>query len=283
MTGGKVVCPVCPHHCALADGETGRCRARAARNGAVVSLNYGRVASLCLDPVEKKPFARWRPGQFILSVGSFGCNLRCPFCQNDAISQAGAAFPTTAVSPSELARLAGELIPRGNVGVAFTYNEPLIGYEYVRDTARLLKAARLSAAVVTNGCIAPRLFGALLPLVDAFNIDLKGWRASFYDWVGGRFGCGEGKYPRGRGGRPCGSDDAYRAGEKRRSCRHGGGGGVAGGDFAGLTAPHQPLFSPLFDGGDSGDAGGRHSSLGRCRPPPFAVCVRGQCVRARTM
>ena len=185
MTGGKVVCPVCPHHCALAEGETGRCRARAARNGAVVSLNYGRVASLCLDPVEKKPFARWMTGKFILSVGSFGCNLRCPFCQNDAISQAGAAFPTTAVSPSELARLAGELIPRGNVGVAFTYNEPLIGYEYVRDTARLLKEAGLSAAVVTNGCIAPRLFRALLPLVDAFNIDLKGWRASFYDWVGG--------------------------------------------------------------------------------------------------
>ena len=185
MTGGKVVCPVCPHHCALAEGETGRCRARAARNGAVVSLNYGQVASMALDPVEKKPFARWMTGKFILSVGSFGCNLRCPFCQNDAISQAGAAFPTTEVSPNELARLAKELIPRGNVGVAFTYNEPLIGYEYVRDTARLLKAAGLSAAVVTNGCMAPRLFRELLPLVDAFNIDLKGWRSSFYDWVGG--------------------------------------------------------------------------------------------------
>ena len=185
MTGDKVVCPVCPHHCALSEGETGRCRARAARNGAVVSLNYGRVASLALDPVEKKPFAHWRTGKFILSVGSFGCNLRCPFCQNDAISQAGAAFPTTEVSPIDLARLAKELIPRGNVGVAFTYNEPLIGHEYVRDTARLLKAEGLSAAVVTNGCIAPHVFGALLPLVDAFNIDLKGWRSSFYDWVGG--------------------------------------------------------------------------------------------------
>lgn len=185
MTGGKVVCPVCPRHCVLTDGETGRCRARAVRGGETVSLSYGRLTSIALDPVEKKPFARWRPGQFILSVGSFGCNLRCPFCQNDAISQAGAAFPTTEVSPIDLARLAQELIPRGNVGVAFTYNEPLIGYEYVRDTARLLKAAGLSTAVVTNGCVAPRLFGALLPLVDAFNIDLKGWRSSFYDWVGG--------------------------------------------------------------------------------------------------
>ena len=185
MTRGKIVCPVCPHHCALAEGETGRCRARGAQNGAVVSLNYGRVASLALDPVEKKPFARWMPGKFILSVGSFGCNLRCPFCQNDAISQAGASFPTTEMPPEDLAYLAEEFVPRGNVGVAFTYNEPLIGYEYVRDTARLLKEAGLSAAVVTNGCMAPRLFRELLPLVDAFNIDLKGWRSSFYDWVGG--------------------------------------------------------------------------------------------------
>ena len=180
-----MVCPVCPHHCALAEGETGRCRARGGQNGAVVSLNYGRVASLALDPVEKKPFARWMPGKFILSVGSFGCNLRCPFCQNDAISQAGASFPTTEMAPEDLAHLAEEFVPRGNVGVAFTYNEPLIGYEYVRDTARLLKEAGLSAAVVTNGCMAPRLFRELLPLVDAFNIDLKGWRSSFYDWVGG--------------------------------------------------------------------------------------------------
>lgn len=185
MTRGKIVCPVCPHHCALAEGETGRCRARGAQNGAVVSLNYGRVASLALDPVEKKPFARWMPGKFILSVGSFGCNLRCPFCQNDAISQAGASFSTTEMPPEDLAYLAEEFVPRGNVGVAFTYNEPLIGYEYVRDTARLLKEAGLSAAVVTNGCMAPRLFRELLPLVDAFNIDLKGWRSSFYDWVGG--------------------------------------------------------------------------------------------------
>ena len=185
MTRGKIVCPVCPHHCALAEGETGRCRARGGQNGAVVSLNYGRVASLALDPVEKKPFARWMPGKFILSVGSFGCNLRCPFCQNDAISQAGASFPTTEMPPEDLAYLAEEFVPRGNVGVAFTYNEPLIGYEYVRDTARLLKEAGLSAAVVTNGCMAPRLFRELLPLVDAFNIDLKGWRSSFYDWVGG--------------------------------------------------------------------------------------------------
>ena len=185
MKDVKIVCPVCPHHCALSKEETGRCRARAARGGEIVSLSYGRLTSLALDPVEKKPFARWMPGKFILSVGSFGCNLRCPFCQNDAISQAGADFSTTAVSPEELVRIAVELTPRGNVGVAFTYNEPLIGYEYVRDTARLLRREGLSAALVTSGMMEPPLFKKLLPLITALNIDLKGWRSEFYDWVDG--------------------------------------------------------------------------------------------------
>lgn len=185
MKAIKLVCPVCPHHCVLGEGETGSCRARAARGGEIVSLSYGRLTSLALDPVEKKPFARWMPGKFILSVGSFGCNLRCPFCQNEAISQAGADFSTTAVSPEELVRIAVELTPRGNVGVAFTYNEPLIGYEYVRDTARFLRQEGLSAALVTSGMMEPPLFKELLPLITALNIDLKGWRSEFYDWVGG--------------------------------------------------------------------------------------------------
>lgn len=185
MKAAKLVCPVCLHHCALSEEETGRCRARAARGGEIVSLSYGRLTSLALDPVEKKPFARWMPGKFILSVGSFGCNLRCPFCQNEAISQAGADFSTTAVSPEELVRIAVELTPRGNVGVAFTYNEPLIGYEYVRDTARLLRREGLSAALVTSGMMEPPLFKKLLPLITALNIDLKGWRSEFYDWVDG--------------------------------------------------------------------------------------------------
>lgn len=185
MSGARLICPVCPHHCALLEGQTGRCRARAAQGGQVVSLNYGRLTSLALDPVEKKPFARWLPGRFILSVGSFGCNLRCPFCQNDEISQAGVDFPTTPMMPEELVGLAVKLVPRGNVGVAFTYNEPLIGFEYVRDTARLLAREGLAAALVTNGMIAPPLFAELLPLIAALNIDLKGWRQEFYDWVDG--------------------------------------------------------------------------------------------------
>jgi pyruvate formate lyase activating enzyme len=153
----------------------------------MVPLNYGRLTSVALDPIEKKPLARFFPGNYILSVGSFGCNLRCPFCQNHGISQAGADCVTQAVTPSELVSLAQELAarPAGNLGVAFTYNEPLIGYEFVRDTAKLLQAAGLKVVLVTNGMINEMPFRELLPLVDALNIDLKGWRQQVYDICGG--------------------------------------------------------------------------------------------------
>ena len=184
---GKVVCDLCPRKCRLSAGQVGWCRGRICREGAMVPLNYGRLTSVALDPIEKKPLARFFPGNYILSVGSFGCNLRCPFCQNHGISQVGADCVTQAVTPSELVSLAQELAarPAGNLGVAFTYNEPLIGYEFVRDTAKLLQAAGLKVVLVTNGMINEMPFRELLPLVDALNIDLKGWRQQVYDICGG--------------------------------------------------------------------------------------------------
>lgn len=182
---GKIVCPVCPHHCALAEGETGRCRARANRGGRSVSLSYGRVTSVALDPVEKKPFARWQSGKYILSVGTFGCNLSCPFCQNAAISQVGAETETESLPPEALAKIAVELVPRGNIGAAFTYNEPLVGFEYVRDAARLLHEAGLLVALVTNGTAEHWVLDELLPYTDAMNIDLKTWTADGYASLGG--------------------------------------------------------------------------------------------------
>lgn len=181
----KVVCPVCPHHCALAEGQTGRCRARANRNGDIVSLSYGRVTSVALDPVEKKPFARWQSGKFILSVGTFGCNLSCAFCQNASISQVGAETETERLAPERLAELAEELAPRGNIGAAFTYNEPLVGWEYVYDAAKLLHEKGLLVALVTNGTAEPEILETLLPYVDAMNIDLKTWSADAYRKLGG--------------------------------------------------------------------------------------------------
>ena len=171
----------------LEEGQSGRCRARKNIGGMITAANYGHLTSVAVDPVEKKPFRRWYPGKFILSVGSYGCNLQCPFCQNEAISQAGAEAPGTDVTPDALVALAQQLNhgPRGNLGVAFTYNEPLVGYEYVRDAAKLLRQAGLKTALVTNGMICQEPLTALLPYIDAMNIDLKGWSPEFYAWLGG--------------------------------------------------------------------------------------------------
>ena len=185
MSDGKKACPVCPHRCILSEGRTGLCRARGMRNGEIVPLHYGIVSSIALDPIEKKPLARFYPGSFILSVGSFGCNLRCPFCQNHEISRSdGAEFTRGRESflpPERLAEAADRLRGRGNIGVAFTYNEPLIGWEYVRDTAVLLREKGLKVVLVTNGCVNGEIADALLPLTDALNIDLKSFRAETYE------------------------------------------------------------------------------------------------------
>ena len=182
----EAVCPVCPHHCLLAAGQTGRCRARKNREGKIVNINYGKLTSLMLDPIEKKPLRRFFPGSRILSVGSFGCNLACPFCQNYEISMAdsGQAHWQEA-APEALAGLAQEYQDRGNIGVAFTYNEPLVGYEFVRDTARLVRERGMKNVLVTNGCAEPLVLEELLPYVDAMNIDLKGFTGEWYEKLGG--------------------------------------------------------------------------------------------------
>lgn len=164
----------------------GFCRARENVDGTIVDRNYGLITSLALDPIEKKPLRRFHPGSMILSAGSFGCNLRCPFCQNAAISQVGEEAARWKVTPRELLQLALEYKEKaGNIGVAFTYNEPLVGYEYVRDCAKLLKEQGLATVLVTNGMIDPAAWQALLPLIDAANIDLKGFTPDFYKWLQG--------------------------------------------------------------------------------------------------
>ena len=183
----SAVCPVCPHRCRIAEGKTGRCRARGTRDGSVVPLNYGLVTSLALDPIEKKPLARFYPGSRILSVGSYGCSLNCPFCQNWEISMSdgqefrrGRRAEDNYVSPEALADMAEHLRPQRNIGVAFTYNEPLISYEYVMDTARLLREKDLKVVLVTNGCVNDEIADAVLPLTDALNIDLKSFQDDVY-------------------------------------------------------------------------------------------------------
>ena len=185
---GAAVCDVCPRHCRLAPGALGACRARRNTGGAVVPEAYGRVTSLALDPVEKKPLARFHPGSYLLSVGGYGCNLACPFCQNHQISQAGEKdVPWRELSPEDLVALTGEARRRDPrvIGVAHTYNEPLVAWEYVRDAALLARERGLVTALVSNGCADLRVIDELAPLLDAANIDLKGFSPTFYDACGG--------------------------------------------------------------------------------------------------
>lgn len=182
----KTVCQVCMHHCSLESGQRGICRARKNENGIIVCENYGRVTSLSLDPIEKKPLKMFYPGKNILSVGSFGCNLRCPFCQNHEISMKDLEMAETVyLSPQSLADKALECRDLGNIGVAYTYNEPLVGWEYIYDTAGLVRDNGMKNVLVTNGTASPGVLEKILPFIDAMNIDLKGFREEYYQKLGG--------------------------------------------------------------------------------------------------
>lgn len=182
----KVICQVCMHHCSLKPGQRGICRARKNEAGKIVCDNYGKAAALSLDPIEKKPLKMFYPGSMILSVGSFGCNLRCPFCQNHEISMTEMDdMETVYLSPQAMTDKALAYKDRGNIGVAFTYNEPLIGWEYVYDTAQLIKEAGLKNVLVTNGTASLTVLEKILPFIDAMNIDLKGFRPAYYRKLGG--------------------------------------------------------------------------------------------------
>ncbi len=186
MEHDEIICNVCMHRCRLKEGQIGRCRARKNEKGKSYPINYGHITSLALDPIEKKPLACFYPGSLILSVGSFGCNLNCPFCQNHSIAMAGQKeVETLVVTPETLAREAYEARTRGNIGVAFTYNEPLVGYEFVRDTAKLVHECGMKNVVVTNGSLSEEAANEILPYIDAYNIDLKGFEQTYYDKLGG--------------------------------------------------------------------------------------------------
>ena len=178
------ICDVCFRHCKLEENSTGFCGARTCQNGQIVAANYGKLTSLALDPIEKKPLKMFRPGRKVLSLGSYGCNLRCPFCQNYSISWSQKAFEykdrAEYYTPQEIVKAALDFRTRGNIGLAFTYNEPLIGYEFVRDTAKLAKEAGLENVLVTNGTATQKVLQEIGPYIDAMNIDLKAFSPRFY-------------------------------------------------------------------------------------------------------
>ncbi|MBO8158078.1 AmmeMemoRadiSam system radical SAM enzyme [Thermosyntropha sp.] len=174
----KVKCLLCPHECRIMPGRTGICRMRRNLEGKLVSLNYGRLAALALDPIEKKPFYHFYPGKNILSAGTAGCNFSCGFCQNYHLAH---EIPDLyEVDLSGLVAVTMDAQRKDSIGLAFTYNEPLIWYEYVLETAEILKNENLKTVLVTNGYIKKKPLKRLLPCIDALNIDVKAFTDEFY-------------------------------------------------------------------------------------------------------
>lgn len=175
---GRVDCLLCPWHCRLRPGSSGRCGVRVNREGVLYTLNYAEVTSLALDPIEKKPLYHFHPGAQILSLGTFGCNLHCKFCQNWQISQERPA--TRTVLPDEAVALAVKARAQGNIGIAYTYNEPFIWFEYLRETMPLAREAGLVNVLVSNGLVESEPLAELLPYLDALNVDIKSMSERFY-------------------------------------------------------------------------------------------------------
>jgi len=175
LGGGRVQCALCPHRCVISEGKRGLCRARKNEGGKLYSLIHGRVTSVAMDPVEKKPLYHFHPGCQILSLGTTGCNFACPFCLNYTIAQSDC--PTQPLSSQQAIDAALE---HDSIGIAYTYNEPFIWFEYVLETAKLARESGLKNVLVSNGYVLQEPLKELLPFIDALNIDIKSIRPEFY-------------------------------------------------------------------------------------------------------
>ena len=176
LKSGKVQCLLCPKNCVLADNEFGSCSVRKNENGTLYSLVYGKTTGIAVDPIEKKPLYHFHPGEKILSLGTRGCNFACSFCQNWQISQ----NPNAPLYDISSKKVIDKVIQMKLFGIAYTYNEPFIWYEFVRDTAILAKENGLENVLVTNGYINSEPLEAILPFIGAMNIDLKSMDDGFY-------------------------------------------------------------------------------------------------------
>lgn len=178
---GVTACELCPRGCVIKPGGRGFCRVRENREGVLYALNYGKYTALALDPIEKKPLYRFFPGSKILSIGTFGCSFHCSFCQNWQIAHLITDGET--VTPEMIVFWALKSADAGSVGVAYTYSEPLMWYEFVLEAAQEVRKVGLKNVLVTNGFIRPEPFQRLLPYIDALNIDVKGFTGEFYQKI----------------------------------------------------------------------------------------------------
>jgi pyruvate formate lyase activating enzyme len=173
-----VRCKLCPHECAIPPGGEGICWARKNENGTLYAQNYGRTTSLAVDPIEKKPLFHFRPGTDILSVSPNGCNMRCPYCQNYTIS--AKKTQTTKITPEDLVNLTKQY---NSTAIAFTYTEPIIWFEFIKDTSKYARKEKIDLVMVTNGQILEKPLDDLLHIVSAMNIDLKSMSSEYYSKI----------------------------------------------------------------------------------------------------
>jgi len=171
----RVRCTLCPHYCTLSRNQTGLCFGRKNLSGELIAVNYGKILTIADDPIEKKPLYHFHPGSMIISVAQYGCNLRCPFCQNYDISQ---RYEETAFVPPE--GLYNIIRNENRCSVAFTYTEPLMWYEYILDFSERY-SKEIDIVIVTNGTINEEPLKRIIPYIKAANIDLKSFNPLFYE------------------------------------------------------------------------------------------------------
>ncbi len=181
MSGQSLVCDFCWRHCNLAEGQSGVCSVRKHVQGKLVTTTYGQIEAMGVDPIEKKPLYHYYPGSKTFSFALFGCNIACEFCQNYLLSQGEPTLSLASerVEPSRVVAMARE---KGCHSISYTYSEPLVWQDYMVDVATLAKKAGMQNIMVTNGSFSKEALARLLPIIDAFNIDIKGDEA-FYKEV----------------------------------------------------------------------------------------------------
>jgi len=176
----QVQCVLCPHNCIINEGKYGICKVRKNSKGRLISENYAQISAIHSDPIEKKPLYHFYPGKNILSIGSLGCNLKCKFCQNSSISQTKVSefSQSKILYPEHIIKEAKRT--RNNIGIAYTYNEPTVWYEFMYKTAKKAHKAKLKNVVVSNGYINEKPLEKIIKYIDAFNVDIKAFTESFY-------------------------------------------------------------------------------------------------------
>lgn len=178
LADNKVICRLCPHECRIDEGQSGICRVRNNKAGKLLTKNYGLCTSLTTDPIEKKPLYHFYPGKDILSIGTYGCNFKCAYCQNWYLAHTEPSL--VPLEPYQVVEAAISLKEQNCIGIAYTYSEPTVWYEFMYETSKLAKEAGLLNVMVTNGYIGEKPLQKLLPFIDALNIDVKAFDEDFY-------------------------------------------------------------------------------------------------------